>query len=752
MRRVFRWLGLGLLFLLISLTLTLGLRQALQAGSQHQVIAGLVDSGLEAQTVQTGAFRLRWHPERGGFLEVVHAAAPDHVLWSSQPGLSFVGAAQGTLHVEEARGSFFVDDQQSVTCARQQIDQILQAAEQVVISGVLACSDGGSTAYTLTWEAISDTQLQWALDFADPTLNRSFLTYASSSDEHFFGFGEQFSQFDLKGHRVPILVSEQGVGRGAQPITGGANIQARAGGSPYTSYAAVPHYISSHMRSLFLLNDQYSVFDLRAPSYVQIKVAAPRMVGQVLYGATPAELIEAYTAVTGRMRALPDWILEGAVIGMQGGTAKVRTVWQQLQAADTPIAAFWLQDWVGQRTTSFGKQLWWNWELDRERYPNWDELVADLHAADVRVLTYVNPFFADVSDKPNHRRNLFQEARDAGYLVMTPEGTPYLIQNTSFDAGLLDLSNPAARDWMQAVLTTEVLGAGADGWMADFGEALPFDARLASGESAADYHNRYPVEWASLNADAIDAAGVGEDAVFFMRAGYRESPRYSTLFWLGDQMVAWDAHDGIKTAVTGLLSSGMSGYSLNHSDIGGYTTITSPIADYHRSAELLKRWSELNAFTTIYRTHEGNQPENNVQFYDNADTLEHFSRFAHVYAAWSDYRRELVAEAAASGLPVVRHPFIHYPDDPRVYELNYQQFMVGSEFMVAPVLDPGVAEVEVYLPAGRWVHVWSGATYGDNDGERITIAAPIGEPAVFYREGSVQGAQFVQNLHTRGVK
>jgi alpha-glucosidase len=116
--------------------------------------------------------------------------------------------------------------------------------------------------------------------------------------------------------------------------------------------------------------------------------------------------------------------------------------------------------------------------------------------------------------------------------------------------------------------------------------------------------------------------------------------------------------------VTGLLSSGFSGYSLQHSDIGGYTAIDEPLLKYHRSHELLMRWTELAAFTVVFRTHEeGNRPEVNHQIYSDGESLRHFSRFAEVYTAWKPYRKELVRQAAETGLPVVRHPFIHYPDE-----------------------------------------------------------------------------------------
>ena len=74
----------------------------------------------------------------------------------------------------------------------------------------------------------------------------------------------------------------------------------------------------------------------------------------------PLELIEQLTRYTGRMPVLPKWVDNGAIIGLQGGTERVRSFWKKLQNHDIPIAAFWLQDWIGQRRTSVGKQLWWD--------------------------------------------------------------------------------------------------------------------------------------------------------------------------------------------------------------------------------------------------------------------------------------------------------------------------------------------------------------------------------------------------------
>ncbi|MEH0154919.1 alpha-glucosidase [Limibacter armeniacum] len=673
-------------------------------------------------------------------LIISHQDNPGRIIWQSVAGHSFVQAATGKAEFKQVVGRFAVEEEKECIWNDQSIEKIeMMPDESLMMQGTLSNAQGLETGYTLVFSESNENNKRLSFHLTTDYLkaNRLYLTYESSQDEHFFGFGEQYSYFDLKGKRLPVLVSEQGSGRGLQPLTFLADLFSDAGGEWHTTYAGVPHYITSKMHSLFLENTEYTIFDMRPDDFIQIESYTGIMNGQILSASTPAKLIELYTDYTGRMPILPHWTQEGAIIGLKGGTEKVKEIYRKLGQYNVPIAGFWLQDWAGQRPSSNGPDLWWNWELDHDHYTDWEALKNSFEKKDIRFLGYVNPFLIDVDKKDNARRNLYAEAKEKGYLVTDDALKPYHseVGSSSF-ASLIDLTNDDARQWLKDVIKTELIDKGFSGWMADFGEALPYDALLWDGTPANNFHNRYPEEWAEVNREVIKENNLEGEAVFFTRAGFTRSPGETTLMYTGDQLVSWDEHDGIKSAVTAMLSSGISGFSLNHSDIGGYTTIPHWPFDYSRNEELLMRWVELSAFTPFFRTHEGNKPEENVQVYSNKKTIAHFANFARLYASLAPYREKLMQEAANKGLPVVRHPFIHYPNDENVYSITNEQFMLGDEIMVAPVLNEADSTVNIYLPKGDWVHLWSSKDYEIKKGTRITVDAPIGKPGVFIKSGS----------------
>ena len=741
-------------------------------------VCAMIESTVPNRALQIGEFILDWQNDSSPLLTIKHNNGNDRILWSSIPGEAFITAAKAHIEVHENRGSFDVQEDIISHLTHQKVQSIISENNQIILSGDLLTNDQSiTTQYKMIFSQILPGHLQFQVILTQEEKSQSnndfnmlFLHYASEKNEKFFGFGEQFTHVNLKGYDVPIISQEGGLGRGRQPVTGAINFFAKgAGGNSFTTYTAIPHYITSLFRSLFLETTEYATFNLTQPNQVTIKLHRSHMIGRILFGATYMDLIERYTEYSGRMIPLPDWLNEGgAIVGMEGGTDNVRKKWNELKAHDTPIAAFWVQDWVGKRDVGFGEQLWWNWVLNTERYPGWDQLVEDLKKENIRMMGYINPFLVDPNDSEYIApRNLYQEALEHGYYIKHSDGSPYFITVTTFPSLLIDLSHPDARVWIKGVMKNEMIAKGFYGWMHDFAEALPFDAVMASGEPGDSYHNQYMVEWVKLAREASIEAGLEGQIVFFNRAGYTRSPSYATLFWEGDQMVTWDEHDGFKSAIKGLISAGLSGISINHSDIGGYTSIgydlkgilgpigldqlISWIGLYKREKSLLMRWMEANAFTAVYRTHEGLGPKQNAQFYSDQETYAQFARFAKVYKALSSYRKQLMQEAYEKGYPLVRHMMLHYPNDPNVYDLTYQ-WMLGSEFIVAPVTNKYDSYVRLYLPAGHWVNAWTNEIKGnDQAGDWYDIDAPIGKPGVFFRQGSTAGAEFQNNLRKLGV-
>lgn len=708
---------------------------------------------------------------RQGQLSVIHG---NRHLFDTLPGEAWIKSGIQHIDAKENRGSFIINEQLAQQCDYQTIDAVSASTDRVEIAGTISGDAACTSPYHLTFIRLRTGHLQFQLRFDNAAVNYSVLQYQSTPDERFYGFGEQFSLLNMKGHAVPILSQEGGVGRGQLPITPIINLGSPgSGGNAFSTYYAVPQYITSNNTSVFLENTTYSVFDLTHTDRVQIRLFDGAMTGRILAGDSMLELIERFTEYSGRMRPLPDWFNEGAIVGMQGGTEKVKQVQQELQRRGTPVAGYWLQDWVGKRKTRVGSQLWWNWELDRDRYPDWNGLVDSIEADGGKVLCYINPFLVDATRKGNVRRNLYQEAVNLGYLVKKADGSNYQIANTDFSAGMIDLTNPGAIAWTKSVINDNVIGEGrCHGWMHDFAEALPFDAVLYNGKIGAQYHNQYAIDWARLAREAVEEAGYGDSIVFFNRSGATRTPGYSTLLWQGDQLVTWDKYDGFQSAILATLTGGFSGISLNHADIGGYTNVSVGKLGFNREQELLLRWMEFAAFTTAFRTHEGLKPELNAQFSDNDTTYRQFDKFARVYKALAFYRKQLFQEAAEKGYPVVRHPMLNYPNDRMLADLK-NEIMLGSEILMAPIIRKQAFNNgwnKVYLPEATqttWINIFNGKKYGKNGnvqppawlqalnpahGNWRWVYSPLGEPAAFYREGSAVGAQLESNLKALGVK
>ena len=560
-------------------------------------------------------------------------------------------------------------------------------------------------------------------------MNRLWLRVRAQRSEHVWGAGEQLSYFDLRGRNFPLWTSESGVGRDKSThMTHMADVHMAkgAGGNYHSTSYPQPTFVSSSKYCLHAeTGGSYAEFDFRHPDFHELQFWAVPAQIELLAAPSFVELVGKISARMGRQPRLPPWVQAGAILGLKNGPEHAKEVLEKSRKHGVLVSALWCEDWVGIRQTTFGRRLFWDWKWNNIRYPQGREWVQDLKEQGIRFLGYTNPYLCSDGD-------LFVEAKELGFLALTHSGGEYLIDVGEFHVGIVDFTNPAAGEWFtDRIIVREMLEAGLDGWMADFGEYTPLDNIKFFNEGCPMLvHNTWPMLWAKVNADAIDRHSRTGDAIFFMRAGYTGSQRYCPLLWAGDQSVDFSRHDGLQTVICAALSAGLMGNCYHHSDIGGYTSLFGNI----RTPELFMRWAEMAAFTPVMRTHEGNRPDENFQFWQADNVLAHFAKFTRIYAALAPYSRRLGEQAMTLGLPLQRPLFLHHEADPATYAIQ-DQYLYGEHILVAPVHAALCTDWEPYVPlspsGAGWIHLWSRKEYPG--GARVTVAAPLGEPPIFIR-------------------
>lgn len=635
----------------------------------------------------------------------------------------------GKADIDMFRGNFSIKDQLSEKLALTEA-QIIPQGE-----GWLIRFSRGDVAHS-TLEISTDAagRLEMQLRNSDKHNNRMWLRLAAQQEDHVYGCGEQFSYFDLRGKPFPLWTSEQGVGRNKQTyVTWQADCKENAGGDYYWTFFPQPTFVSSQKYYCHVENSCYMNFDFSAPEFHELAIWEDQAVLRFDCANTYISLLEKLTALLGRQPELPDWVYDGVILGIQGGTEACQQKLDIMREHGVKVSGIWAQDWEGRRITSFGKRLMWNWRWDSELYPELDKRIPQWKKEGVRFLGYINPYVAI-------EKELYAEAAEKGYLTKDFSGNDYQVEFGEFYAGVVDLTKPEAYDWYKNVIKKNLIEFGLDGWMADFGEYLPTDTVMHNGVDAEIMHNAWPALWAKCNYDALAESGKLGEIMFFMRAGYTGSQKYSVMMWAGDQNVDWSLDDGLASVIPAALSLAMTGHGLHHSDIGGYTTLF----DMKRSKELLMRWCEFCAFTPVMRTHEGNRPDDNWQFDHDVETIRLFARMSHVFCALKPYIKQAVALNTQSGLPVMRPLFLHYEDDAQTYSLKYQ-YLFGRDLLVAPVHEQGRTDWTLYLPKDNWINLWTGEPH--SGGCEVTVAAPIGQPPVFYRASS-EWAELFASLRT----
>jgi alpha-glucosidase len=610
----------------------------------------------------------------------------------------------------------------------------------IVLSGILA--NAAATPFTMRFYSEPEG-LRFKLSLIGYDEIR--LRFAAGVRESFYGFGEQFTHLDMRNKRFRLCVSEQGIGRGAQPLSTLVNLASPgAAGDAFTTYAPMPVFVTTERRAFAFDQSTIYHFDVckKDPRLVMLDAVGNCLSGWVFHAASPLELIEQHTAVTGRLKPLPDFAY-GTILGLRGGTAAAERVIAACEAQGVSISALWIEDWQGRRGKNGGPPLWWRWYPDKTLYPEFTSWAQGLRSRGIALLGYANPFLSLSDENP-----LYTEGHALGCFVRQQDGTDYdqhFFTGKEFRFVMVDLTNSEAYTWLKRRMQEGMLASGLSGWMADYGEYVPLDS-VSKSLDAITAHCETPVLWQKLNRELIAESGHEEDFFLFSRSGGAGGNRYAVCYWTGDQTPTFDRHDGLASSITGILTGGISGMSINHTDIGGFTTLITPIYKLVRTREVMFRWLEYAAFTPVFRTHDGNYSSELVyQFYNDEAGLRFFARMSRLHDALRWYFRLLEQDACKKGLPMMRALWLHHPDDELCRRIN-RQYLLGEDLLVCPVTKKGACAVHAYLPAGDWEHALTG--------ERLrgkawhTIRCPMGCPAVFLRLDSTNCDELRRSLRT----
>jgi alpha-glucosidase (family GH31 glycosyl hydrolase) len=328
-----------------------------------------------------------------------------------------------------------------------------------------------------------------------------------------------------------------------------------------------------------------------------------------------------------------------------------------------------------------------------------------------------------------------QSAADAatmlarGYGVREGDGRPYRNRGWWFPTALMpDLTNTEARDWWLTKRRYLVEDVGIDGFKTDGGEhAWGQDLRYADGTCGSVTNNLYPVLYARAYHELLDDAGV--EGVTFSRAGFAGAAAYPC-HWAGDEDSTWEA---FRASITAGITAGAGGIFFWGWDLAGFSGEIPSAELYLRAAAaacfcpIMQYHSEFNHHRAPSRDRT---PWNIAERTGDERVLPVYRRFAQLRRRLVPYLADQARVGVAEGRPLMRGLFFEWPDDGQAWEFPLQ-YMLGDDLLVAPVVEPGAGEWEVYLPSGAWTDAWNGARV---DGPSIVHrVVPIDEIPVYVR-------------------
>ena len=405
--------------------------------------------------------------------------------------------------------------------------------------------------------------------------------------ETVYGLGERFTAFVKNGQVVETWNKDGGTGSDQ-------------------AYKNVPFYLTNRGYGVFVNHPEDVSFEVASEkvSRVQFSVSGQALEYFVIYGPTPKEVLEKYTALTGRPALPPAWSF-GLWLTTSFTTSydeqTVTSFIQGMADRDLPLHVFhfdcfWMREF-----------RWCDFEWDPRAFPDPPAMLRRLKERGLRICVWINPYIAQLSP-------LFAEGKEGGYLLKKPNGDVWQTDQWQAGMGIVDFTNPDACQWYGDKLRA-LLDMGVDCFKTDFGERIPTDVAYFDGSDPRKMHNFYSYLYNKVVFNVLEEArGVGEAALFARSAtaGGQQFP----VHWGGD---CYSSFESMAESLRGGLSLCLSGFGFWSHDIGGFEG-TPP-------AEVYKRWIAFGLLSSHSRLHGSSSYRVPWQFDDEAvDVLRFFTK------------------------------------------------------------------------------------------------------------------------------
>lgn len=494
--------------------------------------------------------------------------------------------------------------------------------------------------------------------------------------EAVYGLGERFTAFAKNGQVVDTWNKDGGTGS-------------------EQAYKNVPFYMTNRGYGVFVNQPENVSFEVASEkvSRVQFSVAGRSLEYFVIYGPSPKEVLEKYTALTGRPALPPAWSF-GLWLTTSFTTnydeQTVTSFIQGMAERELPLSVFhfdcfWMREFH-----------WCDFEWDRRVFPDPPAMLRRLKEHGLKICVWINPYIAQ-------RSSLFEEGVRDGYFLKRPGGGVWQTDQWQPGMAIVDFTNPDACRWYAGKLRA-LLDMGVDCFKTDFGERIPTDAVYFDGSDPETMHNYYSHFYNKTVFDLLkEERGEGE-AVLFARSGTAGSQQFP-VHWGGD---CNSNYESMAESLRGGLSLCLSGFGFWSHDIGGFEGTP--------DAGVYKRWIAFGLLSTHSRLHGSSSYRVPWLFDDEAvDVLRKFTRLK---CRLMPYLYSQAIEAQRCGVPMMRAMMLEFPDDPGCDTLD-RQYLLGDRLLVAPVFSAdGV--VDYYLPRGNWTDFLTGRVHAGGGWRRET--------------------------------